>query len=60
MTFAGEEQTRADLAGAHQVARCDGLAEGTWNQLSAALEEARRHFEALRGMLGARGGLGVG
>jgi ribulose-5-phosphate 4-epimerase/fuculose-1-phosphate aldolase len=41
MTFAGEEQTRADLAAAHQMALCDGLAEGTWNHFSAMLDAER-------------------
>lgn len=41
MTFPSEEQARADLAVAHQMALYDGFAEGTWNHFSAMLDEER-------------------
>ncbi len=42
MNVAREQQLRADLAAAHQMAVYDGLAEGTWNHFSAMVDE--RHM----------------
>lgn len=41
MTYPTEEQARADLAAAHQMAVYDDLAEGTWNHFSVMLDSER-------------------
>lgn len=41
MNYPGEEQARADLAAAHQMAVYDDLVEGTWNHFSVMLDSER-------------------